>query len=158
MWTKYLAWKYWTHFFNARGSDPTEMGLDSLEVFGMFWTQQLKSCLVGQFSNFSLNVKFRALHFAEPIIETQDTLLIQVRNTYSRSQAKREQPPFSLAHQFRDRVCYHGHKLLQLPVVLYVALADNFPHYCWHQPQRRDDKCQRGQGNVEFFKREIRQG
>lgn len=48
IWTKYFNLKT-TYFFNARGSDPTEVGLDSLEVFRMLWTQQLKSCLVGQF-------------------------------------------------------------------------------------------------------------
>lgn len=54
--------------------------------------------------------------------------------TYPCSQAQREQSPLSFTHQLRNRICYHGHKLLQLPIVLYVPLANHFPHHCWHQP------------------------
>lgn len=67
-----------TYLFNARRSDSTEVGLDSLEIFGMFWTQQLKSCLVEHLIlHFSLPVAFGALRFTEPIKEKQQNLLIQ---------------------------------------------------------------------------------
>lgn len=51
------------------------------------------------------------------------------KDTYSCSEAQREQPPLSFAHQLGDRICYHGHKFLQFPIVLYVALAHDFPHH-----------------------------
>lgn len=54
---------------------------------------------------------------------------MDLKNTYPCSQAQREQPPFSFTHQFRNCICYHGHKLLQFPIVLYVPLAHHFPHH-----------------------------